>query len=242
MKYKINIFIFAGLCFLYTAFIHGQSSKASFKITTNVESSQIFIDNNFVGNGVYNSQLLPGKYFVDVMLDSLKWNEQHFADTIKIEDSKPVNLNFNFKKKIYLETNPSNAYVYKNDSLIGYTPLFLNSDFNSLKLERADYQNKKITADDVKTVNFINLNYIGKPNGKSFYEKDIFKILVGSIVILGGTTAYFKLKADNRFSNYESTGEQNYLTETRKFDLISGISMGLLQINFGILIYYFLSN
>ena len=88
----------------------------------------------------------------------------------------------------------------------------------------------------------IDLKYTGENNGKKFYEKDIFKVLIAGIVVLGGSTAYFKLKADNRYETYQATGEQSYLDQTNKFDLISGISMGALQINFGILIYYFLTD
>ena len=85
------------------------------------------------------------------------------------------------------------------------------------------------------------LEEAGIQNGKSFYEKGLFKYLIGGLVVLGGTTAYFKLEADKKFEEYQLTGSNNLLDETRRYDLISGITFGALQINFGILLYYFLS-
>jgi hypothetical protein len=65
---------------------------------------------------------------------------------------------------------------------------------------------------------------------------------VSSIVVLGGITAYYKIKADKRFDDYQATGDGALLNETRKYDLISGISFAALQVNFGFLIYYFLKD
>lgn len=73
-----------------------------------------------------------------------------------------------------------------------------------------------------------------------FFNSTISKILVGSAVVLGGVSAYFKLKADKEFDN--STKNRNYASNYSTYDTISGISLGLLQVNIGILIYYFLSD
>jgi hypothetical protein len=36
------------------------------------------------------------------------------------------------------------------------------------------------------------------------------------------------------------TGNDDYLRQTRRYDLISGITFGAVQVNFGLLLYYFL--
>ena len=97
-----------------------------------------------------------------------------------------------------------------------------------------------ILFDEIKPGQIFPLNFVGFEKEKSFYEKDIFKILTAGIVVLGATTAYFKLEADNKFKEYENSGNNNLLDETRKYDLISGITFAALQINFGLLLYYFL--
>jgi hypothetical protein len=86
-----------------------------------------------------------------------------------------------------------------------------------------------------------NPEFIGEVEKVSFYERSLFKYLLAGIVVLGGTTAYFKLKADEKFDAYEITGDQELLDETERYDLISGITFTALQINFGVLIYFFLN-
>jgi len=143
-------------------------------------------------------------------------------------------------KEVLLNSSPQDAYVFCRDSLIGNTPLFVQSSFRNLTLRKNGYDDINILWSDITPGKVILMNYNGQEKEKSFFQKDIFKILTAGIVVLGGTTAYFKLKADNKFEEYEFSGNSNLLDDTRKYDLISGITFTALQINFGLLLYYFL--
>jgi hypothetical protein len=132
--------------------------------------------------------------------------------------------------------------VFSNDSLLGYTPLYINKNLNSLLLEKPDYMSKEITIDDIILTEKIKLDFIGEENNGSFYGSTVFKILIGTAVALGAATAYFKLEADNRFEEYKITGDPELLNQTDRMDIISGISFVALQINFGLIIYLFLSD
>ena len=79
-------------------------------------------------------------------------------------------------------------------------------------------------------------------NGENFFTSTTFKILIGSAAVLGGISAYFKIKADKKYDDYLNTKNQSTIEEVDRLDLISGISFGLLQINFGYLIYKFLTD
>jgi hypothetical protein len=125
--------------------------------------------------------------------------------------------------------------------LIGNTPVYLNQDLKSLVLEKSDYLSKEITIDEINSNEKIRLDFIGEENNGSFYESTIFKVLVGTAVALGAATAYFKLEADNRFEEYKITGDPELLNQTDRLDIISGVSFVVLQINFGLIIYLFLS-
>jgi len=168
-----------------------------------------------------------------------------YIDTVFLESCNHQELNYNFNSDVYIQTKPEDAAVFRNDSLLGYTPLFIPNDYRSLKLSKLGYEDKIISSNKISGINSINLNSRNESslngNKESFFEKDLFKYLIGSIVVLGGTTAYFKLKADNRFDEYQITGERALLDEVDRYDLISGITFTALQINFGILIYYFLN-
>ena len=79
-------------------------------------------------------------------------------------------------------------------------------------------------------------------NGENVFTSTTFKILIGSAAVLGGISAYFKIKADKKYDDYLNTKNQSTIEEVDRLDLISGISFGLLQINFGYLIYKFLTD
>jgi len=139
-----------------------------------------------------------------------------------------------------LNSNPQDAHVYYTDSLIGYTPLFISSRFDNLTLRKHSYEDLSISFDEITPGKVFSLNFVGNETETAFFDKDIFKILTAGIIVLGGTTAYFKLKADNKFEEYQNTGDNRFLQETRRLDLISGITFAALQVNFGLLLYYFL--
>ncbi len=84
--------------------------------------------------------------------------------------------------------------------------------------------------------------YINKNRTESFFSSGTFKILIGSAAVLGGVAAYFKIKADRKYDDYLQTKNRSTLDEVDRLDLYSGIAFGLLQINFGYLIYKFLTD
>ena len=88
----------------------------------------------------------------------------------------------------------------------------------------------------------ITLEYIGEEKGESFFEGTLFKVLVGSSVLLGASAAYFKLEADKKFDEYLITGDKKLLDQTNRFDVISGATFIAMQINFGFILYLFLTD
>ncbi|MEO8399187.1 MAG: hypothetical protein ABI550_05145 [Ignavibacteriaceae bacterium] len=222
-----------------------QECKAKIDITTDRDSAQIFLDDKFVGSGNIILELNNGNYNLKVTEGLMKWNAQTFIDSIKIKNCEDKQFNYSFETSVYLQTDPQDVYVYSknnnNNELIGHTPLILSKKFENLMLKKDGYEDKNITLGDLKYANTISLIKANLDEKKaSFFTKDVFKMLMGSLLVLGGTTAYFKLKADDKFEEYQFTGNGELLHQTRKFDLISGITFGLVQINFGILMYYFL--
>jgi len=75
---------------------------------------------------------------------------------------------------------------------------------------------------------------------RNFFDKTLFKILIGTMVALGVTTAYLKLEADDKFAEYKITGDPALLEQTNKLDTLSAVTFVALQINFGTIIYLFL--
>ena len=243
MKFYSKIFLPVIFGILFPAFLNAQNCKASINISTDLDSALIYINKNFAGKGSVKTELEKGIYIITANEPAYIWNAKSITDTLKVYDcSESKNLIMNFNNSYYLQTDPQDASVYLRDSLIGYTPLFVSGYFNMVELKKPGFEDKSLAVNSLPSKSIVKMNYIGIPNGKSFFQRGIFKILVGSIVVLGGVTAYFKLKADDRFSQYQATGESGLLKQTKRYDMISGITMGALEINFGVLMYYFLKD
>ena len=243
MKFNKEIFLLLILTPLFYSSLYSQDCKVKVIIKTDLDSSLIFINNNFAGKGMIETELGIGNYLVTAAEPSVLWDAKKISDTLKIrncDEQRFIYLKLN--NGFYLRTDPQDAYVYSKDSLLGFSPLYIPGYFNSLELKKPGYENVALSTNTMSSDKIVKLNYIGIPNGKNFFEKDLFKILLGGIIVLGSATAYYKLKADDKFSQYQATGNGEYLNQTRKYDLISGITMGALEINFGVLLYYFLGD
>ncbi|MBK7106420.1 MAG: hypothetical protein IPH62_14160 [Ignavibacteriae bacterium] len=139
------------------------------------------------------------------------------------QDSSNVNLNnasqnlLNEKNKIHIDKNP----------LIKILPL---------RIWNLNIGNKN------QNLEIMNLPLKLKMQKESFVESDLFYIVVGSAVAFGATAAYLKNESDKNYEKYKITGDVNYLNKTNILDIYSGVALGALQINFGYLIYKFLTD
>lgn len=235
---RIKIIIFLLLPAVY---LSAQNCKVKVGIKTDIPSSKIYLADSLIGRGNTDIELTMGEYHITVMDESDRWNAKAFNDTLRIENCSDTTLTYTFKSEVYLNTEPQDVYVYQDSELIGHTPLFLPINSEDIVLKKPGFEDRSLPPDELASGTKIILKFNGEPVNKSFFERNIFKILVGSIVALGGVTAYFKLKADNNFDKYLSSGDKYFLDQTNKYDLISGISFGALQVSFGFLIYHFLS-
>jgi|SRR5690554_4433254 len=232
------------ILFLLTGFIFSslaQDCKGLLIINSDIDDSEIYINDKPAGKGNLKIELEPGVYNITVKEENKIWNGKSFSEKVIIEECNHQTLNFNFNDEIYLDTNPQDAAVFSNDSLIGYTPLYIAGSLNNLQLKKPGYASKSISLTNYNEDVPVSLDFTGTTKELSFYEKDLFKYLLAGIVVLGGTTAYFKLKADKKFEEYENTGDPALLKKTEEYDLISGITFTALQVNFGVLIYFFLN-
>ena len=226
-----------------TCTLSAQNCKSLLRVTTDSDSARIYVDGRLSGTGGLDIELGKGSHIIKASEAPRLWNPRTLTDSINISGcGETKNIRFSFADFRYLNTSPQDASVSVHDSVIGYTPLFIPDSVSTVYLKKEGYSPERINLISIPSDRKFDLRFTGKPYGKSFYRREIFKYLLGGIVLLGGATAYFKLKADNRFSEYQATGIASKLTETRKYDLISGITMGALEINFGILLYYFLKD
>jgi len=142
---------------------------------------------------------------------SIYAQDSNFVGTQKI--NSPDNL-------IPMKKNPN------KHSLIKIVPLrYWKLDIDNNKNSKVDYT----------------FNIKVKKRDESFIEDDLFYVVIGTAIVLGGTAAYCKNQSDRYYKKFQQSGNSKYLTKSNNYDLYAGMAIGGLQINFGYMLYRFLT-
>ena len=218
-----------------------QDCEVHLTIISDIENVYIFIDDSLAGTGKnIDVTLSKGWHKIVALENSDRWGSKTFTDSLNITDCNDIVLQYNFNKVVLLNSEPQDVYVFSNDTLIGYTPLLIPMELNNIRLEKNDFESKIISYSDFGINKPVKLNYTGEYDDGNFFDKTLFKILIGTMVGLGVTTAYLKLEADDKFTEYKLTGDPALLDQTNRLDTLSAVTFVALQINFGAIIYLFL--
>lgn len=239
MKAYYSLIYILTLC----AIINGQNEKGRLVIETNVESSAIILNDELVGNGSIDIELETGTYYVIIKENPYVWGSEIIYDEVLIKNTEVKKL-YSFEKKVLLDSDPTDAYVYKGKELIGHTPMFIQPSVGSIDLTKPSF--KSTMNIDLKKMGEIpqkvQLEFVGEKAETLFRETIWFKALLGSAILVGGTAAYFKIKADKEYEEYLRTEDISYRDRTDQYDTYSGVSFGLLQLNFAAILYYLLAD
>jgi len=222
--------------------IISQDCKSRLIIETDLTPVNIFVNDSLVStSGNYDSEYPDGWYKILVVENSDRWDKTFYSDSVFLSDCAIKKINFKKEKKVYLDTSPQDAYVFYGDSLIGSTPLFIDLNNQVLTLSKPGFAIESLIVDDLAKQNIISLKSLQLPKEESFFYSSTFHILAATAVALGAFSAYYKLKADNTYDKYQQNGNPDLLDDTNKYDVISGITFTALQINFGYILYRFLT-
>ena len=231
------------LMLLFPFLLKAQHCQCIINIVTDDSASFIFVNDNFIGRGEVQMNVDKGIYPVAIRESLVKWNCYEVLDTIDV-DSCNHNYKFEYSvaKKIFVDSRPQDAAIIQDDSILGYTPQFVEIN------PKEQVELKKGTALDMFNYKSLFINKYQKidfkplPEMPNFTESVLFKILLGSATVFGATAAYFKLKADKKYDEYVATQNRSTFDTVNRYDIYSGIALGLLQINVGYLIYRFLTD
>lgn len=251
---KLNyLYIVLILLFTFANIITAQdSARVSFSANSDNPVFSISDFNIFSGKKV-DINLSAGVYNIKIKRELYAWDGQEIQDTLKIKsDSAGIfivesnqgkvkqikngwTINYNFIDSKILNSSPEDAKVFVGDSLLGHTPLRLAAIPVKLEFRKSGYTTK--TTELEKISEPVNLDFWGTYKMKKFTESVWFPVLLGTAALLGGISAHFKTTADKKYDKYVNEGGEELLREVNKDDLISGVSLGLLEVNLVYIIY-----
>ena len=223
--------------------VFAQNEESVLNIKSNINEARIYVDDNFVGNGSVEIKVNNGVHIIFLINSNFQWDKFIIKDTINVSgNDSPYNLEYTFDEEKILTTIPNDVYVFSNNILIGHTPYKLPASLTELRLSKPNYSSRTLLLNEANLSQPTKLNFVGEPKGKSFVDTYWFEALIGSAVVLGVTAAYFKLEADNMYEDYLITRDPSELEKIDQYDAYSGAALGLLQINFGIIIFKLLTD
>ena len=150
-------------------------------------------------------------------------------------------------KAFSLNSFPPNAQVYSSDGLLlGKTPMVLNmaSIEMPVTLKKNGYEDSVLenkanqSIIEMKPVSVENYSYKVEKNlwFRSDNDQKIWFAL-GGILVSGIVAAHYKFEASREFRQYTETKDQRHMDLTNKYDTISAVGFGGMQISFGYLVY-----
>jgi len=238
MRNYINIILMTAL--LQTVSF-GQDCEVSVSINSGSPTHTVLIDNDFAGKGDVNAILNLGTYEVKILENKLGWDTRTIIDTINLPDcDESYEFSYGFEDRVKLSTIPSDTYVFKADTLLGHAPMYLPDNFGELTISKSYYIPRVVESNMINNNQPIELEFVGKDDKEYFADSKWFKILIGSAVVLGASSAYLKIQADQTYEQYLQDKDKELLKKTEKLDQASAVTFGLLQVNFGVLIYNFI--
>ncbi len=225
-------------------------------LLSNLANARVFFDTNYIGlTPLMDLDVKEGAYHIKVVNPKSLQDWQNDNELLNLYISNDTTINVDFQYFYYFNTNPFNAKVFKNDTMLGMTPLrlFNNEELSgNLIFKKKDYRDFVF---DLGTYDFaagaiINL----QPKGKETVNDIVFKnkstefntkrkvlpiLLLGAASIVGGYLAInYKNQSNDAYDLYLLDGSQAELDVSSQNDTYFVISLVLMQAAIGGLIYF----
>ncbi len=228
-------------------------------ILSNVIDAQIFIDSVYAGKTpLFNYKLSEGNYSIRLINPGHKagWRNDNAVKELSL--IKDTTLNINFRFYYSFNSDPFNAEIIKDDTVFGKTPfriftekevtgsiLFRKKNYSDFIFDMKNYSfetGASVTLLPLKTNKFtFTDNYAFKNKSTQFNKgRNLFAVIgLGAAAITGGVFALkFKNTANNNYDDYIATGSDASLNESNTNDRGFIISLVLMQMAVGGLIYF----
>lgn len=151
-----------------------------------------------------------------------------------------------FRRSVLLRSLPHGAKVFRGDTLCGITPLRVQAGDGPLRLEAlgyegADWDPSSTTRGEylllLRPLDEVTGNGVEYRGGGLRLPAADVLLPAGAGLLAGVAAVILKRQADAKYDEYLATGNEELLSQTKKYDIYAGISLALLQLGLGYFIY-----
>lgn len=228
----------------------------SLSVKTNIENAEVYSDTNFLGRTPLDTfKIKEGAHNLKIINPiSLKEWSNYIINLDPFID-RDTTFDVEFSHFYFINTTPFNVKVFNNDSLLGETPLRFYRDNilkGFLRFKKKDY--KDISFDLSKYDFKTGLNLELQPKGlepvndlvyqersTQFKTKRPLLPIFGTALLAVGSGMFainYKQSANVEYDNYLRTGNTTFLNNANSDDTVFTVSIILMQVALGGLIYF----
>jgi hypothetical protein len=228
----------------------------SISVKTNVENAEVFLDTMYIGRTPLDTyKVKEGTYDLKIInpISLKEWS--NYAINKEIFVSADTLLNYEFSYFYFISTTPFNVKVFNNDSLLGETPLRFYSDKmlkGFLNFNKKDYRDKVFDLSNYDFKTGLNLellpkgsetvnDLVYKDRSTQFKTKRPLLPIFGTALLTVGSGIFainYKQSANIEYDNYLRTGNTTFLDNANNDDTVFTVSIILMQLALGGLIYF----
>ncbi|MBK7378124.1 MAG: hypothetical protein IPJ03_03830 [Ignavibacteriales bacterium] len=138
----------------------------------------------FEQNNQFMLQLKKGIYKITLMENSDRLDAKTIFDTIYVDDCDEKYFKYFFNEEVFLDSKPQDAKIISGDSLLGYTPLFVNKNLSPFLISKDGFESLSILSNQLTENNIFNLKFIGRTKKKVFLKRYSLKLFLAQLPFL----------------------------------------------------------
>ena len=221
-------------------------------VSSNVAGGTVYVDSIEVGKTPVSCALDSGKHTVCLVSGELHdWNHYRECREIFVDGQERADVFFNVPLRIQILSEPYGATAVFRDSIVGTTPCVLETraQKGSVALSKTGFENLVVMFDTSISLLFGKLeSHRGDEHAGLYLEPERqgnntpVLLAASGAVIAGVGAAYFKIRADNLYGEYKYSGNAATLSDVRRLDAASAVSLVVSQASLALLIYVLVGN
>ncbi len=233
---------------------HDTAAVARISVRTSPPGAKVFCDTLYLGTTPIDSVIIPSGWhtLTYVQPDAESWYSGSLKETLVVRPSESVDRRPVFPSICRITSTPFGASVVIGDSVVGETPLLLANiaEGTRITFEKEGFEKLEFpfhSSSGGLHVDLTHLSTSGLSDNEPYLtgirtKSDLpIYLTTSASVITGVVAAYCKIKADSYYNDYSQNGDQRALTNMRRMDTISGISLVASEVSFMTLCYLLIS-
>ncbi len=229
------------------------ANQAFLSVETSAPGLMVMVDTISIGpSPIMNLSVTAGFHVVHVSSKDPSWFEPVVQETLTVRPGESILRHIAVPMVYHITSNPYGANVFLRDSLVGTTPLLLttNAPGSVIKVGKSGFSEKLVPLPPGSSEVPLTLQAASGLGGdqQNFLsdrsEKNLTPIYLsaGMAVVTGAASAYFKIKADSFFSDYQSSGNEATLNQVHRYDRAAAVTLVASQASIMLLTYLLLSH